>query len=354
MSRRLRITLLSIAGVVLALVIAALIVAYVLLRPARFTETLRGAARNAGLELTLSAPARPTLWPRPGVQLQGMQVFAKNQADPILIADHGQIVVPWRTLFGGPTAINRLELDSPRLDLNQLQLALSALPSKPGGGASLPSIDAGIAIHNGTLVRNNAVLLQNASLQTGALLPGHPFSLTASGESASGEDLRLSLTFTPQKNPQGAIDLRQLRLNAYGDKDSKLQLSGEAQWLGGPKLSLALKGDMTLHGGQLYQLDVGSDAADTRLGGRLHVKIQGPKTSADLQLSPLELSAWWKRIAGDHPPGPLPPPPVDGSLDADALSFGDVQIKGLKLRSGTAVPAVAGSSAPAVQSAETK
>jgi len=34
--------------------------------------------------------------------------------------------------------------------------------------------------------------------------------------------------------------------------------------------------------------------------------------------------------------------------------FGDVQIKGLKLRSGTAVPAVAGSSAPAAQSAETK
>ncbi|GAB3027152.1 hypothetical protein GCM10027285_06690 [Oleiagrimonas citrea] len=349
MSRRLRITLLSVAGVALALVLAALVLTYVMLRPARFTETLRSAARNAGLELTLTAPARPTLWPRPGVQLQGLQVFAKNQADPILIADHGQIVVPWRALFGGPTAINKLELDSPRLDLDQLQYALNELPTKSTGQPSLPSIDAGVSIRNGTLVRDNSVLLQDVSLQTGALSSGRTFSLNASGQSASGKNLRLTLMFTPLETARGAIELKDLKLSGYGGKDSRIQLAGNATWLGGPKLAIALHGEMAVKGSDSYRIDVGSDTPDARLGGRLHVKLEGPQTSADLHLSPLELAAWWKRIAGDHAPGPLPPPPIDGTVDADALTFGDVQIKGLKLRSGSALPAAASSAAQAEQ-----
>jgi len=92
MNRRLRITLLA-SGITLVVLLAtALVLVYVMLRPERFTRTLKAGARQAGLELTLTAPARPSLWPRPGVRLEGLQLFVSGQPYPLLIAERGRIV----------------------------------------------------------------------------------------------------------------------------------------------------------------------------------------------------------------------------------------------------------------------
>ena len=133
MSRRLRLTLLALGGFALAVVLAAVIAVYLLLQPERFTRMLQTQARSAGLELNLASPASPTLFPRPALDLDGITLNAEGAGAPILLAAHGQLVLPWHTVLGGPTVISQLQIESPRVDLDALQDWLSALPAQPAG-----------------------------------------------------------------------------------------------------------------------------------------------------------------------------------------------------------------------------
>jgi len=345
MSRRLRITLLA-SGAALALLLAtALMLLYVMLRPQRFTRTLKAGARQAGLELTLTAPAHPSLWPNPGVRLEGLQLYVSGQPYPLLIAESGRIVVPWRTLLGGATAITKLQLDTPRLNLDQLQRALANLPSGNGNGApALPRIDTGITIRNGALIRNNQLLLEHIDLHTGALVPGQPFVLDAEARN-DGQPTRLvKLTFTPQRAQDGAIALTKLQLDARSGQHLALRLSGAAHWRGGARLQLELSGQATTAQGDPYAISLSSEPKpDTPQV--LHLKVDGKAGSADLRLSPVTLTAWWRHITGAYTPGPLPTPPLDGRVKAAELNFGSLHAKDLELTSGDALPAPAASSA---------
>jgi hypothetical protein len=343
MSRRLRITLMTAAATVLVVLAAALVLAYVMLRPERFTRTLRASARDAGLELTLTAPAHPTLWPRPGVRLQGLQLFVQGQSNPLLVADGGRIVVPWRTVLGGAPAITTLELDAPRLDLGQLQRALANLPVASGKPPTLPRIDTGISIRQGALVRDNELLLQDIDLHTGALTPRHPFTLDAQAKYETGRPGLLKLQFTPHTATDGGIVLDHLQLDIRSGKQAGAQLHGRATWAGGSRLQLDLAGRMQAQADSPYNVSVQSDAPGS---GTLHLKIDGTSGNADMHLSPQQLSDWWQSLVGTYRPGALTPPPVNGSIDADELDLGGIRIQGLKLRSGNAVPAGAGSAAP--------
>lgn len=344
MSRRLRITLLA-TGATLALLLAtALVLLYVMLRPQRFTQTLKAGARQAGLTLTLTAPARPSLWPNPGVRLEGLQLYVSGQPYPLLIAESGRIVVPWRTLLGGDTAITKLQLDTPRLDLDQLQRALANLPA--GNGApDLPRIDTGITIRNGTLIRNNQLMLDHIDLHTGALVPGQPFVLDAEAGNDGKQTRLVKLSFTPQRTHDGAIALDKLRLDARSGEHVALQLSGAARWMGGARLQLGLTGQWTTAKGDPYKISLSSDPKpDTPR--QFHLKVDGKAGSADLQLSPAKLTAWWRHITGAYTPGPLPAPPLDGTVKAAELNLGELHAKGLELSSGDALPAAAASSKP--------
>jgi len=344
MNRRLRITLIAAAATVLVALAAALVLAYVMLRPERFTRTLRASARGAGLELTLTAPAHPTLWPRPGVRLQGLQLFVRGQSNPLLVADSGRIVVPWRTVLGGDAAITTLELDAPRLDLGQLQRALANLPVASGKPPDLPRIDTGITIRHGALVRDNKLLLQGIDLHTGALTPARLFTLDAQAQYATGTQGLLKLQFTPRTGADGEIVLDQLRLDMRSGKQAGAHLQGRATWSGGARLQLDLAGHMQAQAGTQYSISVQTDAPAT---GTMHLKIDGASGHADLHLSLPQLSAWWQGIVGPYRSGALTPPPVDGSVDADELDLGGLRIKGLKLRSGKQdAPASASSAAP--------
>jgi AsmA protein len=345
MSRRLRITLIATAGTLLALVATALVLAFVMLRPERFTRTLRASARSAGLELNLTAPAHPTLWPRPGVRLQGLQLFVQGQPYPLLVADSGRIVVPWRTVLGGDIAITTLELDAPRLDLGQLQRALSTLPDGNGKAPGLPRIDTGITIRNGALVHDNQLLLQDIDLHTGALMPDHRFTLDAQAHGEGGQQGVLKLQFTPRAHTDEAIALDDLRLDAHAGKIAGMQLDGRARWSGGAKLDLHLTGHLHPDAGDEYAIAVQTDPPPAPPGS-VHLKVDGKAAHADLHLSPRQVSEWWQRMAGKFTPGALPPPPLKGSIDADELDFGSIRIKGLKVRSTDTTPAAAGS-APA-------
>ena len=344
MSRRLRITLMTAAATVLVVLAAALVLAYVMLRPERFTRSLRESARGAGLELDLTAPAHPTLWPRPGVRLEGLQLFVQGQSNPLLVADSGRIVVPWRTVLGGDAAITTLELDAPRLDLGQLQRALANLPVGSGQPPTLPRIDTGITIRNGALVRDNQLLLQDIDLHTGALTPRRPFTLDAQARSDRGQQGLLKLQFTPRTAADGGIVLDGLHLGIRSGKQAGAQLAGTARWSGGARLQLDLAGTMQAQPGRPYRVSVQSDAP---AAGTMHLKIDGPSGHADLHLSPPQLAGWWQSLVGTYRPGALAPPPLKGSIDADELDLGGIHVKGLQLHSGIDAPASAGTaSAP--------
>src|SRR6185312_13350638 len=105
-------------------------------------------------------PASPTLFPRPALDLQGITLNAQDATVPILFAEHGRLDLPWRTLFGGPTVITQLKIESPRVDLDALQAWLAALPARPDNGPpNIPRIDTGVSISHGSLVRGDQLLL---------------------------------------------------------------------------------------------------------------------------------------------------------------------------------------------------
>ena len=166
MTRRLHYALLALTGILVAALVALVVTVYLLLQPERFTAMLQEQAAKAGLELSLSSPASPTLFPRPALELQGLTLTAQGASMPILLAANGRLALPWSTLFGGPTVISRLEIDAPRVDLDALQAWLSSLPSGPAGAPNIPRIDTGVRIARGTLVRGNQMLLRDFNQYT--------------------------------------------------------------------------------------------------------------------------------------------------------------------------------------------
>ena len=194
-----------------ALAIALAIYVHSLLQPQRFTSLIENNLAAAGLRLEMRAPAEPTLFPRPAVQLKGFTLTAMGSDSPILQAAGATIVVPWRALLHGEVAIERIDVDAPRLDLGELQSLFAKLPHRAGGGAPrLPTIATGIRMSHGTLTRNGSPLLFDFALQTGALAPGRAFGLDASGHSAGAESSKYRLLDEPVSSQDPAWQLRVL------------------------------------------------------------------------------------------------------------------------------------------------
>ncbi|MGH8216511.1 MAG: AsmA family protein, partial [Rhodanobacteraceae bacterium] len=117
-----------------ALAVALAIYVHSLLQPQRFTSLLENDLAAVGLRLEMRAPAEPTLFPRPAVQLQGFTLTAIGSDTPILQAAGATIVVPWRALLHGEVAIERIDVNAPRMDLGELQSLFARLPRHAGGG----------------------------------------------------------------------------------------------------------------------------------------------------------------------------------------------------------------------------
>lgn len=337
--------LVAIGGVLGALLLALLVTAYVMLQPARMTRVLRSAAQGAGLQLSLGAPAEPTLFPRPGLELHGLQLTPYGSQTPMLIAARGRIVVPWRVLLGSTPAITRLELDAPRLDLGGLQQTLAQLHGSGGNGPTLPRIDAGISIHNGALVSGNRLLFDGIELRTGTLAPGQPFNLHVAARTADGTPYTFDLAGTPTRG-SGVIRFHGLHMRAQGHKLFALTLGGQGSWRGGADVELSLTGALRNAAGRTYHVDIGLQPAGDARPLTLALKVDGAHAHADLTLPPLALTEWWRRLAGadpiagsDAPPGA---PPLQGSASVQHLQAGPVSIDGLQIEAG---PAAASSSA---------
>ncbi|MET4570846.1 AsmA family protein [Rhodanobacter soli] len=344
MSRRLRLILLMLGGFALAVVLAAVIAVYLLLQPERFTRMLQTQARTAGLELNLASPASPTLFPRPALDLDGITLNAEGAGAPILLAAHGQLVLPWHTVLGGPTVISQLQIESPRVDLDALQEWLAALPAQPEDAPpNIPRIDTGVSISHGSVVRGNEVLLGNVSLEAGSLISGQPFPLALSAATAAGTPLQLRLSATPRIEGN-ALQLNNITLHLSQGSAMTLALTGNAHWHGAADAAASLAGKLDQASAGQYDISLLLTPADQSNPLLLALKLDGPANHADLRLPPLALAHWWSQL-GD-PQGPqLSVPPGSGHAEIAKLEAGGISIEGLTIRAGDAVPAPAGTAA---------
>lgn len=353
MSRRLRLILLVSGGLVLALVLAAVIAVYLLLQPERFTRMLQTQARAAGLELNLASPASPTLFPRPALDLDGITLNAEGASVPILLAAHGQLVLPWHTLLGGPTVISQLQIESPRVDLDALQDWLAALPAQPEGiPPNIPRIDTGVSISRGSVVRGNEVLLGNVSLEAGSLISGQPFPLSLSALTAAGTPLQLRLSATPHIEGN-ALQLDNVSLHLSQGSATTLTLTGRAHWHGAADAAASLAGKLDQASAGQYDVSLLLTPADQNHPLLLALKLDGPDNHADLRLPPLALARWWSGL--DSPQGPqLSVPPGSGHAEIARIDAAGIHIEGLVIQAGDAVPAPASSAPNPAQSAASK
>lgn len=358
LSRPLRWLLIVFASVLGGIVLIVFAALYLLLQPDRFTAMLQQQASDAGLQLTLSSPASPTLFPRPALQLEGITLSAHDSGVisdnapnmPILLAANGRLVLPWRTLFGGPMVISRMQINSPRVDLDALQAWLLSMPPQLAAvPAQIPRIMTGVRIRNGSVVQNDSEWLSDVSLDTGHLIPGQAFGINLSGKETDGTPLQLQLSTVPSI-AGGALIFDNIALHVTDSSATALRLAGSARWMGGADVSVRLQG-------KFYEANEGNyDAAVllTPAGQNnpllLHVKLLGQDNHIDLELPPLALAQWWNQLA--NPLGPrLSAPPGNGQLDMATLDIGKVHIEGLSVQTGNAVPANAASVAAPVKSA---
>jgi AsmA protein len=351
MSRRLRLALLIAGGIALAAVLAAVTAVYLLLQPERFTAMLQTQAHDAGLQLNLAQPASPTLFPRPALDLQGITLSAQGANAPILLAARGRLALPWRTVFGGPTVITKLEIDSPRVDLDALQAWLAALPAQPRGTPpDIPRIDTGISISRGSLVRGDALLLGNVGLEAGSLSSGMPFPLSMSATSSTGTPLQLQLSATPRINGN-TLQLDNITLHLSQGNALSLALKGNAHWHGAADAAATLVGTLDHAGSASYDVSLKLTPANQNNPLLLALKLNGPDNHADLRLPPLALARWWSALADKNNPQ-LGLPPGSGHVEIAKMEAGSVSIEGFSMQSGEDVPAAA-STAPAPAKAAT-
>lgn len=346
MSRRLRLALLGLAGVLLAGLIGVLVTVYLLLQPDRFTAMLQAQARQAGLELSLASPARPTLFPRPALELKGLTLNAQGASMPILLAARGRLVLPWRTLLGGPTVISQLAIDAPRVDLDALQAWLASLPPGPAGTPNIPRIDAGVRITRGSLVRSDQLLLGDLSLDAGSLLSGRPFPLQISAKDAQGVPMQLRLTATPRISGD-TLQLDAISLRLSRGSMLTMQLAGRAHWHGAADAAASLHGTLVRAGGGTHTLSLTLTPADQRNPLLLALQLDGTGDHVDLKLPPLALAQWWSQLQLEQSPH-LALPPGEGEVQAAQLDVGGIHIEGLRLQADSAPADSASTAGPAV------
>ncbi|MDQ6645848.1 MAG: AsmA family protein [Pseudomonadota bacterium] len=350
MSRRLRLTLLSLGGLALAVVLAAMIAVYLLLQPDRFTAMLQTQAQAAGLELNLASPASPTLFPRPALDLKGITLNAAGANAPILLAARGQLALPWHTLLGGPTVITQLQIDSPRVDLDALQGWVASLPAQPEGAPpNIPRIDAGVSITRGSVVRGNQVLLDNVSLETGSLLSGQPFPLNLSATTSTGTPLQMRLSATPRIQGN-TLQLDNVSLHLSQGAAMTLALNGSAHWHGAADAAASLTGTLDEASTGKYDIALMLTPADENNPLLLALKLDGPDNHADLRLPPLALANWWSQLNNPRTPQ-LAVPPGDGHAEIASITVGGVSIEGLTVQAGDAIPAPPSTAAPSAKPA---
>ncbi len=361
---------------ILIVLLAAVLFVRSLLQPQRFTAVLQSQLAGAGLILSVEKPAAPTLWPHPAVQLQGFRLSSIGSNAPLLTATEARIVVPWRALLHRELAIERLEIQSPRIDLDQLQALTSKLPHA-SGAPQLPHIGAGIRITDGTLVRGDEPLLFDIDAETGALLPDVPFRLAASARNGDDRAGRLVLSALP-RHQDDTLRFDRIRLDAQVERGPRTELAGNAVWNGGNDIDATLQGTLMLLAPSTLTANSSAASAASASGYATAsaprkyalalqitpargaapliaaLKLDGVNEHADVRVPPEALMNWWRGVLAAAPGKPLTLPPLQGHVQADEIGYGPLHMQGVTLDAGPAIAPLSAGSTPAPASTAPK
>lgn len=346
--------------------LATLLLARALLQPQRFTALLQSQLSDAGLMLSVDKPASPTLWPHPAVQLEGFRLSRNDVNAPLLTAREARIVVSWHTLLRRNFAIERLEIQSPRIDLDQLQALLASLP-RSESAPQLPHIGAGLKITDGTLLQDGQPLLFDLDAQTGRLLQDEPFHLSASARSGVDNAGSVVLDALPRRGDDG-MRFDDVHLDARIDDGPRARLAGDADWRGGTDASANLQGKLTLPaaaspatGSSATHLSAPASpvAAPSEYALALQVepahgaspltiafKLDGTDEHVDARIPPIALASWWRDIAKAQSGKPLALPPLEGQAQVGEIGYGALRLQGVRIEAGAKVAPIADNDTP--------
>ncbi len=142
---------LRIGAALLLLLVVALIVARIALRPDRVAGFVLSSLGDAlGLEITTRGESEYTLRGGPVLVVRGVTVREPASKKTILTAARILVSVPWSTVRGrGATLdVTRIELDAPVLDVAALQAWLAA---RPPSDSALPTLRDGLHVNGGRI-----------------------------------------------------------------------------------------------------------------------------------------------------------------------------------------------------------
>lgn len=346
-----------IAGLVLLIV--ALCVAggviwvHSMLSPARFTTLLRDQVQAAGLRMQLDGPARPTIWPHLAVRLNGLSLRRLGSDVHMLDARQTLLVVPWSSLLHGETRIEKLQISAPRIDVGQVRAWLAEYQqgNVANSRVSLPTIEAGLHVVDGTVLDGRSLLLKSLRVDTGRLKSGQAFQLDVQALDAADRPLVLQVETTPLQQT-GAVQFKPLKLFLAAGAPPSLRLAGQMDWSGGLQLAGALDGTLKLAQDD-YKTSISfqppAPSADNDPAAddpEMHLVIDGKATHINLRMNPAQAWQWWQQISAGTD-GSIPLPPVQGSMSADSLDVGGLHIEGLEVKSTVSAPASSSGAAPA-------
>ena len=358
---------------ILLAVLAGVLIVRSLLQPQRFTALLQSRLAAAGLILSVDKPASPALWPHPAVQLHGFRLSVAGTATPLLSASEARIVVPWHALLHRELAIERLEIETPRIDIEQLQTLLSRTPHGTGA-PQLPRIGAGIRIVNGTLVRGDQPLLFDLNAETGPLMPGTPFHLDATARNGADRGGKLSLRMLPE-HQGSALRFENIDLQMSVEQGAQAHIAGDASWGGGDRLGANLHGGFSLPAhtsvavastpapaasvtaapapARNYTLALQIQPAHDTTPMTAALKLDGEGKHVDMSVQPAALPGWWNDVLGSSPETALASAPINGQAQLDAVDLGPLHMQGVSVQAGPQVMPLSASSAPAAASSKT-
>lgn len=364
----------ALLALLLIVALAGILIVRSLLQPQRFTALLQSQLANADLTLSAGKPAAPALWPHPAVRLQGFSLSNAGAAMPLLTATQARIVVPWRALLHRELLIERIEIDSPRIDLEQLQALLARLPQN-AGAPQLPHIGTGVRISDGTLVRGDTPLLLDINAETGPLLPQTPFRLDLSALDNTGSAGALSLRTTPMRKVD-ALTFEHTGIGIAIERSPatdatqmlRAQLSGNALWRGGAAITAELSGTLTTPVPRALTSNIAPPAAKSKTISAsstaktaaaltaskpriyavtlavqpargfnpltLGIKLDGADEHINAQVPPLALIDWWQRLIMLEPGATPTLPPLRGQAQISGIDIGDVHARDLRIEAG--------------------
>jgi|GEM_PF-258397 len=200
------------AAAIALLVLLIFIALHWLLRPEFATRLmLQRAGAALGLQISANGSAELRLRGTPQLVLRDLVAREPSASDPLLRAKRILIAVPWATIRarGAVLDVERIELDSPVVDLAALQSWQAKRPDRP---TRVPTLRRGLVINDGSVLGGNW-RLERLQLALPQLLPQRPVSARANGRYVAASimtDFNLRLALARPRAQTGAAAIGQV------------------------------------------------------------------------------------------------------------------------------------------------